>query len=181
MMDKIKGLIKQGALLLVLICCIVLTGCEDEGEYVDTDDINSHNSTSGLDVAYSFLYNGYNIDVGEEWSDISSKLGEYNSSFVAESCAYQGTDRYYYYDNFEVMTSEIDGKELLTDIYIEKENVIAAEGVYVGMSLADVAKNMGPADKTTDTSYVYYGGRVNIQINARDDKVISIEYYFVQE
>ena len=49
------------------------------------------------------------------------------------------------------------------------------------MSLADVAKKMGPADKTTENGFVYYGGSVNVQINTRDDKVVSIEYYYVQE
>lgn len=168
--------IKMSLLMTAIIGCVAFTGCkEDDGEFVDTDKV-----TSGSGLAYSFLYNGYNIDIGQKWSEVSGKLGDYNSTFVAESCAYQGTDRYYYYDDFEIMTSEIDGEELLTDIFIEKENVEAAGGVCVGMSLADVAKKMGPADKTTENGLVYYGGRTNVQINTRDDKVVSIEYYYVQ-
>lgn len=175
--DKVIKLVKMLILATVFAGCLSFTACkEDKGEFVDAD-----NATSGSELAYSFIYNGYNIDIGQRWSDVSGKLGDYNSTFVAESCAYQGTDRYYYYNDFEIMTSEIDGEELVTDIFIEKENVEAAGGVCVGMSLADVAKKMGPADKTTENGLVYYGGSTNVQINTRDDKVVSVEYYYVQD
>lgn len=175
-LDVLK-FIKMSMLVTAVIGCVTFTGCKvEDGEFVDPDKVSS-----GSELAYSFLYNGYNIDIGQKWSEVSGKLGAYNSTFVAESCAYQGTDRYYYYDDFEIMTSEIDGQELLTDIFIEKENVEATGGVCVGMSLADVAKKMGPADKITENGLVYYGGSVNVQINTRDDKVVSVEYYYVQE
>lgn len=173
-MRKLKSVILLGT--LAIASCYMLCSCEEEGGYESVSSVNEES-----EIGFSFFYNGYNIDIGAKWKDVQGKLGDYNSTFVAESCAYQGTDRYYYYDNFEIMTSEIDGKELVTDIFIEKENVEAVNGVCVGMGLSDVAKNMGPADKTTENGLVYYGGNVNVQINTRDDKVVSVEYYYVQE
>lgn len=168
--------IKIFGLVLMFATVLGFVGCKEEGDYEEVGTAGSESQTS-----FEFIYNGKSINIGEKWSSAKDKLGDFNSTFVAESCAYQGTDRYYYYEDFEVMTSEIDGVELLTDIFIEKENVAAVNDVCVGMSLADMAMKMGPADKTTENNYIYYGDKVNVQINTRDDKVISIEYYYVQE
>ncbi len=172
-MNKLK---KTFCLSLIIICAFSLFGCKEDGKYEEVGTSSKNNEES-----YTFSYNNQVVSIGDNWSDVQKKLGEYNSTFVAESCAYQGTDRYYYYNDFEIMTSEIDGKELLTDIFVNKENVPATNGVCVGMGLSDMAAKMGPANKTTENTYIYYGENVNVQINTKDDKVISIEYYYVQE
>ena len=168
--------IKIFGLVLAFATVLCFVGCKEEGDYEEVGTTGSESQTN-----IEFIYNGKSVSIGEKWTSAKDKLGEFNSTFVAESCAYQGTDRYYYFEDFEVMTSEIDGVELLTDIFIEKENVVAVNDVCVGMSLADMAMKMGPADKTTENNYIYYGNKVNVQINTRDNKVISIEYYYVQE
>lgn len=161
---------------IMLFIATFMTACEKNDEYEDAGNISKEKNEE-----LSFVYNEKTINIGEKWSDVHKKLGEYESMFVAESCAYQGTDRYYYYKDFEIMTSEIDGQELLTDIFIEKENINAINGVCVGMGLSDIASKMGPADKTLENGFVYSGDMVNVQINVKDDKVISIEYFYEEE
>lgn len=162
--------------IILILGCILLCSCEDEVEYVDPS-----NTGSNVAKGYSFSYNGETVNIGESKDSVVGKFGEYNSSFVAESCAYQGTDRYYYYDDFELMTSEIDGKEILTNIFVDKKDVKTVEDVVVGMEISKMAASLGPADKSTSNSYTYYSEGMNIQINTKDDKVVSVEYYYVQE
>lgn len=167
---------KKKILIYIMLVCIFLfafTGCRDEGEYEDVSEIKEEEKKT-----FSFEYNGKTVNIGEDWSAVNKKLGEYESMFVSESCAYQGTDRFYYYKDFEIMTSEIDGKEILTNIYIDKENVKAVNGICLGMGLSEVAKNMGPADKSTEKALIYYGNNVNVQISLQNDKVIGVEYYY---
>jgi len=167
---------KKKILIYIMLACIFLfafTGCKDEGEYEDVSEIKEEEKKT-----FSFEYNGKTVNIGEDWSLVNKKLGDYESMFVSESCAYQGTDRFYYYKDFEIMTSEIDGKEILTNIYIGKENVKAVNGICLGMGLSEVAKNMGPADKSTEKALIYYGNNVNVQISLQNDKVIGVEYYY---
>ena len=169
--------IKRYALGLVMLgLSAFVTACGDEGEY---EEIESKGDESDSD--YAFIYATFEINIGAKWEHIEPKLGEYTDTFVAESCAYQGTDRYYYYEGFEVMTSEIDGEEILTDIFIDSADVEAVNGLKVGMGLSEMVNAMGPVDKSTDTTYTYCGDNVNVQINTSDDKIVSIEYYYVQE
>ena len=169
---------KKVLLYFVLICTflLALTGCKKEGEYEDVSEKKEENAKQ-----FSFVYNGKTINIGEAWSTVNEKLGEYDSMFVSESCAYQGTDRFYYYKDFEIMTSEIDGKEIITNIFIDSANVETVNGICIGMGLSEVAKKMGPADKSTDKALIYYGDNVNVQISIQDDKVIGVEYYYVSE
>ncbi|MBP3338000.1 MAG: hypothetical protein J6L69_01185 [Lachnospiraceae bacterium] len=167
---------KKKILIYIMLACSFLfafTGCKDEGEYEDVSEIKEEEKKT-----FSFEYNGKTVNIGEDWALVNKKLGDYESMFVSESCAYQGTDRFYYYKDFEIMTSEIDGKEILTNIYIDKENVKAVNGICLGMGLSEVAKNMGPADKSTEKALIYYGSNVNVQISLQNDKVIGVEYYY---
>ncbi len=165
------------------LVCLMLTimfgvaACDEKGEFNEVNNKENADDTS----EYVFIYNLFEISIGDKWENVVVRLGDYNESFVAESCAYQGTDRYYYYDGFEVMTSEIDGEELLTDIFIEGSDIKAVNDVCVGMSLSDMANAMGAADTSKGNAFIYYGGNVNVQINTKDSKVASIEYYYVQE
>lgn len=163
------------SVMITMVC--MATACQDKGQYEKV----GNKTQDEQEKEYVFEYNLFEINIGNKWEDIEPKLGEYKECFVAESCAYQGTDRYYYYDGFEVMTSEIDGEELLTDIFIEGADIKAVNGVYVGMSLSEMANAMGAADNSKGDAFIYYGDNVNVQINTKDDKVASIEYYYVQE
>ncbi len=169
--------IKRYTLVIVMVAMSVfLMACDDKGIYEEIESDETQEKEN-----FVFIYDTFQIEIGAKWENILPKLGEYSSTFIAESCAYQGTDRYYYYEGFEVMTSEIDGEEILTDIFIESTDIEAFNGLKVGMGLSDMVQVMGPVDKSTDTTYTYCGENVNIQVNTSNDKVVSIEYYYVQE
>lgn len=53
--------------------------------------------------------NGTPIQPLDRAEDILPLLGEAQSRFEADSCAYQGKDYYYYYPGFELTVNEIEG------------------------------------------------------------------------
>lgn len=172
-----RGMDMKGKIFLIIsfILCIFLCACQDEGEYVDSD------KEENVKNEFVFIFHGNDINIGDKADNVLALLGEYKSSFVADSCAYQGRDTYYYYDGFEIMTSEINGQEILTDIFVTAGNIETVKGVEVGMEISKMAQAMGPADKSGTDNYTYFGEGVNLQINAKDNKVASIEYYYVKK
>lgn len=61
----------------------------------------------------------------EEANSVLNRLGEPQSTFEADSCAYQGKDYYYYFSGYELTVNEIEGVKRVTAISLVDDTVKA--------------------------------------------------------
>lgn len=61
----------------------------------------------------------------EEADVVISRLGEPQSTFEADSCAYQGKDYYYYFAGYELTVNEVEGVRRVTAISLVDDTIKA--------------------------------------------------------
>jgi len=172
---------------------LVLTGCSTtkEPDVVDNQlNNNTIDSTGdaaepvvddGVDVeklsGYYFTYEDIIIRPHAEAASILEALGEPKNYFEAESCAYQGMDRIYTYNGFEITTYEIDGVEFISMITFIDDTVETTEGVYLFQTIDEAIAVYGEDYTQNFDMYIYEDDNVQLSFITEDDKIISIEYF----
>ena len=105
---------------------------------------------------FSLLYEGVTLIPGEVFDE--SSLGEYSGVSEVPSCAFDGNDRVYNYEMFE-LTAYIDGdKERIYSIYFIDPNLPTTEGLRMGDTVDDMKSLYGENYEMVGTSYDYTGG-----------------------
>lgn len=156
------------ALMAVLMMSFVLAGCSGE----PTEDNDSGKDEAG----YEFASKGVKIQMLAEAEAVLAALGEENTYFEAESCAYQGMDKIYTYSGFEVRTNEIDSKDFVTSVLLIDDTVATPEGVSLFMTKEDMVGAYGE-DYTEEMGLcTYTKGKTNLSFLFEGDEIISIEY-----
>ena len=150
---------------LVTLC---LTGC---GE-TPSDQGNTNNNTS----VYSLKVSNMEIVPGGEFS--REKFGTEIAFSELSSCAFEGKDRVYTYDHYEIQTFLKDGKEYVLSIYFLDNTVQTSEGLSFGDSLDKMKELYGEDYKETGTMYEYEKGNTTLKVILQNDVVSSIEYVF---
>lgn len=131
-------------------------------------------------TAYSFTYEKQQVIPGEAADKALEKLGKYNSEHELTNCADStGKDMSYKYDSFEVITGKVDGKEIMKELTIIKDDVATEEGLKVGDKPADV-KRLYPGIKGDLGLYTITLGNTKLIIDCglNDDKVVAITYSY---
>lgn len=154
------------ALALVLLTAFTLTGCaSDSGTPDDTDA-----------QGFVFVSNGVDIPMMAKADDVLADLGEENSYFEAESCAYQGMDKIYTYSGFELRTNELDGVDTVTSVMLIDDSVSTPEGVSLYMTKEDMISAYGEAFTEEMGLCTYIKGDTELSFLIEDNEIISIEY-----
>jgi hypothetical protein len=161
------------ALLTVLMLSLVFTGCGNK----ESDNDNTGNEENG----YEFVSNGVKIQMLAPAETVLSELGEENTYFEAESCAYQGMDKIYTYNGFEVRTNEIEQKDYVTSVLLIDDSISTPEGVALFMTKEDMIAAYG--DNYTEESGLctYTMGETKLSFLISDNEITSIEYTAVVE
>lgn len=166
-------------LCLVIVMMLLLTGCGGETEPVKKPVDDKPEKTK--DAGYSFLYNGVDIKMNDKAAPIVEILGEPLEYFEAESCAFQGLDKTYYYSGFELHTYPIDGVDYVFSILFVDDSVSTPEGICLGSSLDDVIKAYGESYEEDMGMYTYTKGDSKLAFLIEHDVVSSIEYTAITE
>ena len=124
--------------------------------------------------AFRFQYEGVTMIPGEVF-DQSALGGDYEFSEVP-SCAFDGNDRVYTYEKFEVQTYVDGDQERIYSIYFIDPNLPTPEGLCLGDSADDVKSLYGEDYETIGNSYEYKGGNTVLTVITQNDMVVSIEY-----
>jgi hypothetical protein len=161
------------ALITVLMLSLVFTGCASN----ETDNDNTGNEDNG----YEFVSNGVSIQMLALADDVLTELGEENTYFEAESCAYQGMDKIYTYNGFELSTNEIDKKDYVTSVLLIDDSVSTPEGVSLFMTKEDMIQAYGEDYSEELGLYTYTKGESRISFLIKDNEITSIEYTAVAE
>ncbi len=162
---------KKKILIAIIAVVILLAGCGG-GEQAQS---------SNQEQGFVFDYNGTSIIVNTDVEPVLKELGEPLDYFEAESCAFQGLDKTYYYNGFELTTYPNSEDDYISSIYFQDDSVSTSEGIYIGSSVDDVLKAYGEDYSGGENAYIYTKGDTSLTIITQDDEVISITYQALVE
>lgn len=134
---------------------------------------------AAVEKLYSFKTDKAEITVGTEAAPVLKALGTPKKTFEQDSCAYQGKDKVYTYDGFEMSTYPVKGKEVIASIYILDNTVATPEGIKIGSKKQDIISTYGKEDKEEFGTYHYVEGTTELVIYTTNGLVDAIEYLVV--
>ena len=102
-------------------------------------------------------------------------LGEPVSYFEAASCAFEGLDKIYTYNSFEIDTYPSQDRDLVSAVILKDDSIATAEGVCIGDSLEKLQEVYGEAT-LENGMLIYAKDGMKLCFIMQDDSVISIEY-----
>lgn len=126
--------------------------------------------------AFSFVTNGTEITVNENMSEVLAALGECQSYFEAESCAFEGLDKTYTYAGFVITTRPDGEQDFVNSIRLTDDSAVTREGAYIGCTADQIREIYGDAEEEHIGALSYAGGDTMLSFILEDGVVISIEY-----
>ena len=172
---------------LLILMSVLLVGCsggETTPNNKSTDQVNNvSDNVNEDDVVESYVFetNGVEIAMNAEVTPIIEKLGESKEFFEAESCAFQGMEKTYTYNGFDLYTYEIDGVDSVASISFLDDSVKTQEGIYLYSSLDEVIDAYGDDYEESPGLYTYELGDSKLTFLIENDEVVSIEYIAITE
>jgi hypothetical protein len=162
-------------ILLAVFALLLLCGCS--GKAADNDSPGKETDSGTTAEAYVFNYNGTDIAINAEGEALVKALGEPLKYFEEASCAFEGIDKTYIYKGFELTLYPNDsGVYRVWSIYFTDDTVATAEGISLGMSLAEVKEAYGTDYTEASGQLIYLKGETRLAFIITDEKVTSIEY-----
>lgn len=167
------------AIILAALCVFALCACGNDGGSGDNDA----NKTAEYKPDYGELYYAsgeVKFGILDPAADVLSALGEPDSTFESNSCAYQGKDKFYYYDGFEILVNDVDGTERITGITVADDTVSNPQGVKIGMKIDEALALMDGIEyvQSGDT-YKFTVGSTLFRLQAGDDGTVAAAEYSV--
>lgn len=151
--------------LIMLSLCVI--GCSDkESPKEKVDDSKA---------VYTFSYNEMDFVLGSEFS--REKYGKETSYSEAPSCAFDGVDKTYTYEHYDVTTYPDGDIDRISSIYFQDDEIETLEGVAIGDSLQDMLNAYGNNYEKTENLYTYTLEKTHLNFIVENEIVTSIEYY----
>lgn len=147
---------------------------------------SSDEETGSVDVTldtkdnFVFKYENVEITLGTEPTATLEALDKIATAKKLDvpSCAHDGTDHVYTYNNMVLTVYQATGSETgyISGVRLTSDLMATPEGLEIGMSTEDARTKYGDADKTTDTTWVYKRGTSELMLTISGEKIIGIEY-----
>ena len=172
-MNKSANKILLIGILIISLCSILaLSSCGDDNGVIINPNATQNPNTSSL----KFKSGEFEIYIYQEISRIKSAIGEAVSYYESASCGYTGMDMFYQYKGFELTVNTIDGKDVVTAIFIADDTITIPEGLRIGDSEDRIESLLGSGYEKDGRAYNFKDGSTLLQILVKDGAVISIEY-----
>jgi len=141
------------------------------------DQTNTPSPPEAPPDAFVFTYGGVDIYFKEPIARVLSKLGPENEYYEYESCLFDGNEKIYVYDGFQMSTyiedADIDRVYSVTLSVGTK----TPEGVQIGDTRDNIVKAYGDGYEEIPGSLIYERGGVLLSFNVEDEIITSISYY----
>ena len=186
MNNKKLALMCAAAVMTAAFCC----ACGSSNTVNDTTGSTSNSSTTSDSSdttasadAYSFTLDGTTIAANAQMAPIVEALGEADSYFESESCAFQGLDKVYTYGSVVISTYPVDEVDYVYTIELKDDTVSTPEGIYIGSSADDVLSAYSDAGdiEQTDSAISITKGDCTLAFILEDGVVTNITYTAITE
>lgn len=168
---------KKLKMTVFCIMAIVYILCACEKQSSSKEKEKEEKKTSAQEVYY-YQYEDHRIFLGQKIEEAVMVLGDTYEYFEAPSCAAQGMDMFYYYQNLTVRANEIEGEKVVTEISFKNDTVATPEGIRISSSYADVIGKYGSEYRRNGTAIEYIMGNVMLMFDMKDGKVAAIVYQY---
>lgn len=190
---------KRTVIPALIVAISILAGCspnpppEDTGETPaettattqdtgarpsNTDALGDPSPEPALPQAFQFLTRGLTIPMGASAAPIVEALGEPLNYFEAPSCAFDGIDRIYYYNGFELYTYPVGGEDFVLSVSLTDDSATTSEGVYLGMTYERMAEAYGEGYEQYLGQYTYNRAGSSLSFLIEDGKIALITYTY---
>lgn len=171
----------MGKKVIYIIVAIIAVVAVVGGIFAFTSSNNKSEETSKVGEeqskeAFVFKTADKEITLGEEFS--IEKCGKENEYSEIASCAFEGLDKTYKYDNYEITTYPDNNKDKILSIYFLDETVSTTEGVKISDSYDDMVNAYGTNFEKESNKYTYKKGKTSIEFFVENEVVTSIEYKY---
>lgn len=200
---EIEEMKKIASVVLVMVMAAAMAACSDSKKVESTKSTGGETTTTAstdgeagptdaesdqaegtvevsMDISDNFVfkYKETEIRLGDKPDAVMAALGDAKNTLDVPSCAHDGTDHVYTYDNIVVTVySPADGSgDYISDVRVISDLVATPEGLEIGMDIMRAREIYGEADKTTDKQWFYKRGTSEMIVTVQNDKVVEIEY-----
>jgi len=185
-MNKTKksALILIAAVILRVFASCATTQAPDNTGGIDLPEpelteFSNEPAAEPMPEGYYFAYKDFNILLDADYEKVSAEIGEANDVFEAPSCAFDGLDKMFYYDDFIIGTYPDGEKDFIMSITLTSDNVQTPEGAKLGMGFGDIIKIYGGAYENNFDLYFYTQGDIELSFFFENDVLVEINYYFL--
>lgn len=148
-----------------------------DGDAADKADLDTQTQEEAVEYkGYTFCCNDVVIEMDAEAAPIVEKLGEAVSYFEAPSCAFEGIDKMYTYNGFELDTYPMNGTDYVSAVIFKDDVVATPEGVSIGDSAEKITETYGEDMTEEKGMTVYVKDGMKLCFIIAGDSIVSIEY-----
>lgn len=162
---------------ILCICMLVLvfsTGCKAK-----TDGNSDKQQSEQSKSEFKYEINGVALVPGESVADAIGALGEPAEYNEAASCYYEGMDKQYGYEGFEIRTYPKGDDDIIQDVCVTGSEYKTPEGIGIGSALSDVLAQYGEEYNLVGKMYKYYADDVHYKYFFVMDDVVKYFGYAV--
>lgn len=162
---------KRVMLVSVMVLSMMMIGCGSSDEPTAVVEVVSTATSS-----YYWTVDGVDLKIDDIAANTVDLISEEAKYFEAESCAYNGIDKIYTYNDYSVTFYEGEGRDGISAIAIMSDLVETNEGIAVGSTEEEVRGVYGEPVQETETLMLYEDNSVELRIILGNGKVTSIQF-----
>ena len=168
------------ALAIIIIIVLVVVGVvflnKQPEQTSSTENAEIQETSTPAEDVYTFKSGETIIPLGAEYSSLN--LGEAKDYYEVQSCAFDGMDKIYTFDHYEVHTYPDAGTDKVLSVYFLDDQVTTTDGVKIGDSIDTMTEKYGSDYDQLDTQYTYSKGQTQLKFIVENNIITSIEYNF---
>ncbi|MDR1704835.1 MAG: hypothetical protein LBS19_09170 [Clostridiales bacterium] len=184
---------KKSMVMIIIAAICVLPGCNKaepkdapsepdnlpaSAQLAQTGQAGKSNERS---EGFVFRFNNTDIIMGGAADPIIEALGEPREVFEETSCAFDGIDRFLYYNDFQLNTFPLDGADYVWSVNFLTDSAETQEGLYVGSTLDKMLEIYGDGYERENEMYRYKKNGTELAVLTENGEVIQITYYWLDD